>query len=251
MSLTNLPLELQLDIIAYLSLPSLSSLASTNRRFHHLITPHLYARGVAVSHRNIKIKHCASNPVLWAITHNRYDLLSNLLKHGLHVNLRLVCAPLKKPVSFLHYAVQSKSARQSEDTTILKLLLDHGAEVDARQDPGSYCTPLHWVVTYNEQGSRKSGKFIRLLLEYGADVNAWSHNGNTPLHWAAYQGNVEAVRVLLEVGAGINPGCKRETPLMMAIRRGYTEIEQMLREKGALTREEAFLVERDRRRRLL
>ncbi|CCX04300.1 Similar to Ankyrin repeat and SOCS box protein 8; acc. no. Q4R544 [Pyronema omphalodes CBS 100304] len=87
--------------------------------------------------------------------------------------------------------------------------------------------------------------------KYGADINAWSHNDNTPLHCAAYEENVEAVRVLLEVGADINPGCKRETPLMMAIRRGYTEIEQILRDKGTLTREEAFLVESDRRRRLL
>lgn len=40
-----------------------------------------------------------------------------------------------------------------------------------------------------------------LLLESGADVNAQDWTGQTPLHWAAYEGTVETVQLLLDCGA--------------------------------------------------
>ena len=44
---------------------------------------------------------------------------------------------------------------------------------------------------------------MRLLLDYGANVNVESATKDTPLHCAAQNRSVEAIRVLLEYGASI------------------------------------------------
>jgi ankyrin repeat protein len=41
---------------------------------------------------------------------------------------------------------------------------------------------------------------IRRLVAEGADVNVLGHQGGRPLHVAAVNGHVDAVRVLVEVG---------------------------------------------------
>ena len=57
----------------------------------------------------------------------------------------------------------------------MKLLIDAGAEVDARNDRNS--TPLHWAVS--------DGAKVRQLLENGADINAKTERQRTPLSLAA------------------------------------------------------------------
>ena len=42
---------------------------------------------------------------------------------------------------------------------------------------------------------------VELLLALNADPNAVDHNNQTPLHWAAYGGNVDVVKTLLRGGA--------------------------------------------------
>ena len=42
---------------------------------------------------------------------------------------------------------------------------------------------------------------VRLLLAHGARVDAKDEAGDTPLHMAAYEGHVEAVRALLDGGS--------------------------------------------------
>jgi len=69
----------------------------------------------------------------------------------------------------LHYAANSQA-------DIIQLLIDHGADVDVRDDKGK--TPLHCAsVTANLEN-------MRALLENGADVNAVDDEGNTPLQLA-------------------------------------------------------------------
>ena len=56
-------------------------------------------------------------------------------------------------------------------------------------------TPLHKAV---EEGNLES---IRALIEAGADVHAKDEDGQTPLH---QRGNAEAVRVLIAAGADVH-----------------------------------------------
>jgi ankyrin repeat protein len=81
-----------------------------------------------------------------------------------------------------------------QDSSILRLLLDHGADINAaRKDHGQ--TPLHRASTYG------TVEFVRLLLDYGADVEANNNNGETALQVAATWGYDEIVELLQEHGA--------------------------------------------------
>lgn len=79
---------------------------------------------------------------------------------------------------------------------VARLLLDAGAEVNA---PGNGFAPLHLA---------DSVEMARLLLSRGADVNVklW-HDGRTPLHSAAIDGNLELVKLFIESGADVNAKC--------------------------------------------
>jgi ankyrin repeat protein len=72
-------------------------------------------------------------------------------------------------------------------------------------------TLLHHVV------SRDAGA-VKRLLSRGADPNAADDVGQTPLHWAAYIGRSDIVRLLLKYGANLNIKTKYDgrTPLHVA-----------------------------------
>ena len=59
-------------------------------------------------------------------------------------------------------------------------------------------TPLHLAATNPDVSALKA------LLAAGADVNARDVDGNTPLHMAAYTNRTENAKVLLEAGADVN-----------------------------------------------
>jgi ankyrin repeat protein len=82
---------------------------------------------------------------------------------------------------------------------IARILLDHGATVNAENKKGR--TPLHQVAqgTYDSQEHGVSVAW--LLLERGGDVHAQDKQRNTPLHSAAFSGKLEIVKELLNHGA--------------------------------------------------
>mgnify|MGYP002819241621 CR=1 FL=1 len=82
----------------------------------------------------------------------------------------------------------------SKDT--VRLLLDHGADVNAA-DINEW-TPLMEAV---QKGSKE---IVQLLLDRGADVNVADSWGNTPLMKAAQKDIKETVPLLLDHGADVN-----------------------------------------------
>ena len=68
----------------------------------------------------------------------------------------------------------------------VRLLIDHGADVTARDD--SQSTPLHLA----SESSLGSGEVVQLLIEHDADVTAIDANRRTPLHLAASRVSTEA-----------------------------------------------------------
>lgn len=67
-------------------------------------------------------------------------------------------------------------------------LLEQRASVDARDK--QQCTPLLVAAQYGEI------MIAHLLLRHGADAQAADENGDTAMHWVAYKGHHEFVRLL-------------------------------------------------------
>jgi ankyrin repeat protein len=107
-------------------------------------------------------------------------------------------------------------------------LLDHGADINAHDDEGA--TPLMWAISDVAKA--------RTLVERGADVNARSAHGRTPLMIAAGQsGTGPLVRLLLDKGAKVDATSSSlfgsTTALTDAAYSGNEDAFKMLVEAGA------------------
>lgn len=141
----------------------------------------------------------------------------------------------------------------------VRVLLDHGAEVDARESWGR-STALMWAVAEGHI------PVVEMLIEAGADVNARTtyiprntgrglafeglpprrrnadetgpmlHAGGelTPLLFAAREGHIQAVRLLIEAGADIDAvAADGKDALSLSIFNGHYELASLLIDRGA------------------
>lgn len=109
---------------------------------------------------------------------------------------------------------------------IVKLLLKHGANVNAKDDYGQSL-----VMT---AASNNHPDVLALLIAAGADVSTPNKYRVTPLAVAAEQGHLDAVNMLVAAGAKINArDTAGGTALSVAILRGYKDIVAALLAAGA------------------
>jgi len=108
-----------------------------------------------------------------------YELVDFFLKKGADPNQ--VANNLMK-VSPLHSAVARRR------TAIVKLLLEAGAEVSAKQSSG--VTPLHSAAHNGDMDT------MQVLLQYGPDQKLETEEGKTPLHLAKEEGFTNIVELL-------------------------------------------------------
>jgi hypothetical protein len=80
-----------------------------------------------------------------------------------------------------------------KDGSILRLLLQHGADINAQNQGGR--TSLHLASFFGAL------EVVHLLLEHGADVEVKNNDGKTALQFAAKQGHDKIVKFLREHGA--------------------------------------------------
>lgn len=120
----------------------------------------------------------------------------------------------------LHVAL----SQGTQDTDIVELLLDHGANVNAQDANGN--TPLFYAA--------RNAELAKLLLARGAHVNTGDIRGSTSLHSAVWADNVAVIRLLLAHGADIdaqdNSGV---SPLSLALQRSNPEIVELFRSHEA------------------
>lgn len=89
-------------------------------------------------------------------------------------------------------------------------------------------TPLHHAAFQGDV------KLVKRLIGDGADINGQDRDGQTPLHIAVKRKHIEVVNYLINKKADMNiQNNQGLTPLSEARIRGYKEIEQLLLRRGA------------------
>lgn len=84
-----------------------------------------------------------------------------------------------------------------------------------------------------KETKREDGRTARDLVLAGADPHAMSKGGMSALMSAAYNGQIDTVRLLIEKGADVNAVAGGFTVLGAAVFSGKPEIVQMLLRAGA------------------
>ncbi|MCJ1295195.1 hypothetical protein MMC34_006757 [Xylographa carneopallida] len=119
------------------------------------------------------------------------------------------------------------SAAWCENTGLVDLLLQYGADVDARLQRNG-------ATSLNEAARHGHDAMMQCLLQGGADIEAKDFNSYTPLVWAVKESRTRAVKVLLEHGANANVNDDKSiSVLTRAAIQGRTDIAQLLIDKGA------------------
>ena len=109
-----------------------------------------------------------------------------------------------------------------------RILVDHGADVNARSRGAMQNMPLHAAA------SSRSREIVELLADHGADVNARQHGGWTPLHAAALNGDIETARILIAHGADTKARAdNQQNALDLALTRGHQNVVDLLDQLGA------------------
>ena len=149
------------------------------------------------------------------------EIITHMLESGVDPNGAYVYKTLAQ-------SVQHKRV----DEGIVRLLLEHGLDVDDRSHNRVGLTLL--------SAAAESGQtnLVKHLLAAGADVNAKSAVDlfgkiRTPLMAAAEGGWAEIVPGLLQAGADVNASVEGRTALDFAMENQYTDVVNLLRAAGA------------------
>jgi ankyrin repeat protein len=176
---------------------------------------------------------------------NRYGVtpLSLAAANGNAAILSLLIAAGADPNAASAHEPVLMTATRSGSVDAVRCLLDHGADVNARE-PWQGETALMWAAGKNHAA------IAQLLIQHGADVDARSPTPEfprpqagltvlprgqwTPLMYAARQGAVEATRTLAEAGANLDlADPDGTTALVLAIINVHYDTAAALIEAGA------------------
>jgi uncharacterized protein len=124
-------------------------------------------------------------------------------------------------------------AIKTHDTNHLAKLLSSGINPNIIDTNFPQWTPLHEAIDQLEDGG--SIEAIVLLIRHGASIDAWDgEHDATPLLMAVFRNQIEAVNLLLAVGADPNViGSEGDSPLRWCIEHRYYEMAAILLHCGA------------------
>jgi ankyrin repeat protein len=182
----------------------------------------------AVELRNLDLDKSGENGIDRAAA---LDTIKTLLDHGANVNARTKeVPPIRRwimplgDLSWVDFTGQTPFLRAalSGDVTVMRLLIDHGADPKITTFAGTTAlmaaAGVNWVggQTYTES-KQSLIDAVRLCLETGADVNAANSMGITPVIGAANRGSDDIIEFLSQKGAKLDVKDKEgRTPLVWA-----------------------------------
>lgn len=151
----------------------------------------------------------------WAALNNRTAAAQYILEHGGDINARDHTGQTALHWSAVRGAVQ-----------VAELLLQEGAQISAA-DLNGYQT-AHVAAQYGQ-----TAFLCHIVTKWNADPDVPDNHGRSPLHWAAYKGFADCIRLLLYLnayrGRQDKEGC---TPLHWAATRGNLEACTVLVQAG-------------------
>ncbi|XP_061336393.1 probable protein S-acyltransferase 23 isoform X2 [Gastrolobium bilobum] len=158
----------------------------------------------------------------WACLNNFHQIAQYLIEHGADVN-----ATDNIQQTALHWAAVRGSIAAAD------VLLENGARVEAADINGFRA--VHVAAQYGQ-----TAFLNHIVVKYHADFDVADNDGRSPLHWAAYKGFADTIRLLLfrdaSQGRQDKDGC---TPLHWAALRGNAEACAVLVHAG--TKEELMV----------
>uniref|UniRef100_A0A671XEE1 Ankyrin 2a, neuronal n=1 Tax=Sparus aurata TaxID=8175 RepID=A0A671XEE1_SPAAU len=136
------------------------------------------------------------------------------------INFPFFLSPFQNGITPLHVA--SKRG----NTNMVALLLDRGAQIDAKTRDG--LTPLHCAARSGHDPA------VEILLEKGAPLLARTKNGLSPLHMSAQGDHIECVKLLLQHKAPVDDvTLDYLTALHVAAHCGHYRVTKLLLDKKA------------------
>lgn len=208
----------------------------------------LVRRGADINARSLawrddEMDNSRETPLFRATSNGNEALVKFLLDRGAEINARNASG-----VTPLFYATRN--------VTVVKTLIERGAKINLQEKTGgSALRSGLWA------GNRESSLFlaergaeqdifsaaalgnVRLLEHFLKDdpdrANARTPNGQTPLHFAAAAGELDAARLLLDRGIAITSqdggmwNSEGDTPLHVAAHRGKLAMCKLLVDRGA------------------
>jgi len=190
-------------------------------------------------------------PLHYAVELKSKDIVEYLLKSGANPN-----STDNKLMSPLHYAARLGSS------TIVKLLLNYGAERNLQDEKGNFPihyasmhddvdlfklfvegledSPINWTNAMKQNSLHiavwhSNTELVKFILSLDkVNINSKDKVGRTPLHYAARNGNLEIVELLIKYGAKVSSSSiTNEEPLHEAVYKGHLEVAKFLLDKGA------------------
>lgn len=159
-----------------------------------------------------------------AIKNRNTDTAINLIQQGIQ---DIAYAQDKKTLLHIACKYASEFNASSNDILIVKLLIEHGCDINAQDWSGN--TPLHIAC---EGGSIE---VVTLLIKNNADAFILNKSYNGPLHVACAHGFLEVAKVLVDNSyIDIHGDNGHEAPLYVACFNGHVQIAQWLVSEGAI-----------------
>jgi len=199
-----LPQEIRAHILSYVagvdSYEKLKELMTVNKEFRALLKiPGVFREFLKELIKNDKPK--AELIFMDAAQYGKKQLVERFIQAGINVNIK---NEFGEPV--LSIAIPTRSAIE-----IIKLLLAHEADINARYEQFYNSTPLMLAIEAHRP------EVIKFLIDHGADVTLKNIDGKTALHLIAQSNQSDIAQMLIDRGADVNAiDNKHATPLISA-----------------------------------